>query len=169
MLLYAAPVVLALAVWWASTGAVLRAGGLQAAGRRPVLVGATLVLALALGLVAGSRGEAGVTEVCLGFTGAVLAWGWIETTFLTGVLTGPDRTACPPGLRGLARLSRAVGAVLYHDLAILAGAGLVAALAGGAGTSAGGRSTSSSGCPTGRRTSCRRTWPTSRAIFAIDR
>lgn len=139
MLLYAGSVLYVLAVWWASTGAVLRAGSLRAAAaRRFVLGGASVVLALAFGLVVASRGEAGVTEVCLGFTGAVLAWGWIETSFLTGFLTGPDRTACPPGLQGLPRLSRAVGAVLYHDLAILLGVGLVAALAGGAGTAAGG-------------------------------
>lgn len=137
MLLYAAPVVGAIALWWVSTGVVLRAGGLPARARRPVLVGATLVLALALAGVWATR-DRGVGEVYAGFTGAVLVWGWIEVGFLTGALTGPQRAPCPPGLAGSRRLWRAIGVVLYHDLAILAGAVLVVALAGGAGTTAGG-------------------------------
>lgn len=137
MLLHAAPVVGALALWWLSTGVVLRAGGLPRRATRPVLLAATLVLALALACIWATR-DRGIGEVYLGFTGAVLAWGWIEVGFLTGALTGPQRAPCPPGLTGSRRLARAVGVVLYHDLAILAGAVLVAALAGGAGTTAGG-------------------------------
>lgn len=137
-MLHAGTIFCTLAVWWASTGVVLRAGGLPHGARRPVLAGAVLALAIGLGLVVASRGEGGVAEVALGFTGAVLAWGFIETGFLTGSLTGPQRAACPPGLAGSRRLSRAIGVVLYHDLAILAGAVLVPALAGGVGTTAGG-------------------------------
>lgn len=137
MLLYAGPVLYALALWWASTGAVLRAGGLPRRVRGLILVGATLALVPALALV-GTVRDRGVGEVYLGFTAALVAWGWIETGFVTGVVTGPQRAACPPGLAGWRRLSRAVGVVLYHDLAILAGAVLVAALSGGPGTTAGG-------------------------------
>ena len=52
-------------------------------------------------------------------------------SFLTGWITGPRKTPCEPGSRGWARFLAALGAVLWHELAILAGAALIAALTWG--------------------------------------
>jgi len=53
------------------------------------------------------------------FTLALLLWGWLELTYLTGWITGPHQTPCPPlaGLRE--RLRRGLATCLYHELAAL--------------------------------------------------
>jgi putative photosynthetic complex assembly protein 2 len=56
------------------------------------------------------------------FTCALLVWGWHELSFLTGWITGPRRAPARPA-RGLARFVQAVQAILWHELAILAGRG----------------------------------------------
>ena len=61
----------------------------------------------------------------LAFTSALLVWGWVELSFLTGWLTGPRKTPLEPGSRGWPRFLAALGAVLWHELAILAAAALV--------------------------------------------
>ena len=60
-----------------------------------------------------------------------MVWGWTEVSFLTGWITGPRRTASPPGTRGLTRLGHAVAAIIYHELAILAGFVVVLAISWG--------------------------------------
>lgn len=124
---------LALAVWWSSTGAILlavrradRAGGvahgMTAACAVPLLV-------LGAALVAGSAGGSGLGHVYAGFLGAVAVWGWIELAFLLGVVTGPESRPATPGLAGWARFARAWGTVAHHELALLAGLLGVALLA----------------------------------------
>ncbi|MBP6676555.1 MAG: DUF3623 domain-containing protein, partial [Vitreoscilla sp.] len=50
--------------------------------------------------------------------------------FLLGVVTGPRRTACPPGARGWRRFELALQAVLHHELALIVLAVAVAACVG---------------------------------------
>lgn len=116
----------ALFVWWFSTGAILfavrradRSGGHVWA----VLAGLPLLVfgAVAVWL---SLGWYDVMGVYLGFLGALAVWGWIELAFLAGVVTGPVREDCPPGLQGSARFFRAFGTVAYHEL-VLAGGVLI--------------------------------------------
>jgi putative photosynthetic complex assembly protein 2 len=117
------PVTLALAaifVWWFSTGAILlavrradrRAGGAHV---RAVLAGLPL-LVLGCAAVALSLGDSGVMGVYSGFLGALAIWGWIELAFLAGVVAGPMRAPCPPGLTGLPRFQRAWATVAHHEL-----------------------------------------------------
>jgi putative photosynthetic complex assembly protein 2 len=115
----------ALFAWWFSTGAILivvrradRAGG-AAHGR--ALLYATPVLALGLAGLTMSAHASGTHVVWGGFASALAIWGWIELAFLSGVVTGPERRPCPPGLGGVARFVRAWRTVSHHELALLTG------------------------------------------------
>ncbi len=110
-------------VWWFSTGAILvavrRADRL---GRHGMTVFAGLpLLALGVWAVAASLADASVAGVYLGFAGALAIWGWVELAFLAGVITGPMRDDCPSGLSGRDRFFRAFQTVAYHELALVLG------------------------------------------------
>jgi putative photosynthetic complex assembly protein 2 len=92
------------------------------------LAAATALLAPALYGLVRSAGETTVEGAYAAFACAVIVWGWIELSFLTGVLTGPRRQACPAGCRGARHFVHGVQALLYHELALLAGVAVVLAL-----------------------------------------
>ncbi|SEK95284.1 putative photosynthetic complex assembly protein 2 [Roseovarius nanhaiticus] len=125
----------ALFVWWFSTGAILIAvrradrGG-PGAHLMNTLLGLPL-LVLGLALVSTTSGGGGIAPAYAGFLGALAIWGWIELAFLSGVITGPERRGCPPGLAPGARFMRAWWTVAYHELALLAGLVIVAVLSYG--------------------------------------
>jgi putative photosynthetic complex assembly protein 2 len=81
----------------------------------------------ALAGLAWSAGEATATGSFVGFTAALAVWGWNELGFLLGLVTGPRREPLAPGSGGGARLSQAIQAILYHELAIAVSAALVLA------------------------------------------
>ena len=128
----AIPVAYALLVWWFSTGIILYVIGLP---RRTYPVstltaGALLVAALWV-LAAGGQGTA-AWDAYVAFTGALIIWGFVEVTFLTGYVTGSRTTPCPVGCSNWQRARYATEAIIYHELALLAaGAGVVAASWGG--------------------------------------
>ena len=126
---------LAIFAWWFATGAILvavrRADRLGSHGMT-VFAGLPL-LALGVWAVAVSLANASVQGVYLGFFGALAVWGWIELAFLTGVIAGPLRDDCPPGLAGADRFARAFQTLAYHELALVLGLwGLVVASDGAA-------------------------------------
>ena len=97
--------------------------------RRPIgwiVAIATLLLVAAVAAVAATRDTMSPGAMYAGFTAAIVAWGWVEVLFLTGVVTGPRRTPCPPGASGLARVGHAIEAILYHEIALLGVGGLIA-------------------------------------------
>ncbi len=59
------------------------------------------------------------------FSCGLLIWAWQEMAFLMGFITGPQRERCPEGCTGWPRFVLALRTILYHELAILAGAALV--------------------------------------------
>jgi len=127
----------ALFVWWFATGAILiavrradRKGG-EAHVMNTVLGIPLLVFGLAM--VGVSAGDPGIMAVYGGFLGALAIWGWIELAFLSGVITGPERRACPAGLAPGARFVRAWWTVAHHEMLLLAGLSVVAALSFGQG------------------------------------
>jgi hypothetical protein len=104
-----------------------RGGAWQGAARRGAAVGA------------GRGGDHHLARRCravgrlCGFPRALAIWGWIEMAFLTGIIAGPERRECPPGLEGSARFARAWSTVSHHEVALLAGLVLiVVATTGGA-------------------------------------
>ncbi|MBI1417136.1 MAG: DUF3623 family protein [Limimaricola sp.] len=125
----------ALFVWWFSTGTIMLVvrwadRGDGAAHRRAVLLALPM---LALGVLATgvSLWMPTFLGAYLGFTGALAIWGWIEMAFLAGIVTGPLRDDCPPGLNGLARFQRGWSTVAHHELLLTVGLlGLVLASTG---------------------------------------
>ncbi len=127
---------MALFVWWFSTGAILCAvrhadRGHPAAHGRNVLFGLPMLVLGMFGF-AWSLGRADVTGAYAGFLSAISVWGWIELTFLSGVVTGPSRLACPPGSEGWDRLKRAWATVAWHELTLLAALVLMVQASAGA-------------------------------------
>ena len=127
----------ALLVWWSATGAILLAVrwadrvGDPAHGVTALC--AVPLLALGIAMVTMSADGADLIHVYGAFLGALAVWGWIELAFLLGIVAGPERRGAPAGLRGWPRFARAWRTVAHHELALLAGFVLVAALAQGAG------------------------------------
>ena len=115
----ALPVLYTLFAWWFSTGVILYLDGLPPRTFPLTLQGATVVLGAALYALVHTRNDTSVAGAYCAFTCALLVWAWQEVAFLLGVVTGPRRTACPPGATGWRRTGYAVQAVLYHELALI--------------------------------------------------
>ncbi|MEY4983779.1 MAG: hypothetical protein RIR62_2045, partial [Pseudomonadota bacterium] len=114
----------ALFIWWFATGAILwRVTRADLQGRDAHLWSVLLGLPLLLGGFAGlaaTRDDATVQAVYIAFLSALAIWGWIELAFLSGIITGPNRQPCPDGTPLPRRLWRAVGTILWHEMALLA-------------------------------------------------
>jgi putative photosynthetic complex assembly protein 2 len=104
-------------LWWFGTGVALLLGR---ASRGRALGGATALALAALWAIGATAGETSLRAAVVGFTGAIVLWGWHEVTFLTGVLTGPRRTPCPLGARGWRRFALAAETLIHHELALAA-------------------------------------------------
>ena len=110
----------ALFVWWFSTGVILLA--VRMADRRGPRTHRTLALAtlplFGLGLwgYAATLTMEGVLGVHLAFVSVILIWGWVELAFLTGTITGPMRQPCPRGVPEWERFIRAWGTIAYHEM-----------------------------------------------------
>lgn len=110
----------ALFVWWFSTGAILLVvRHADRAGRRArmMVTGAALPL-LAVGIWGYERSLGGTsTGAAYGaFLSALAIWGWVELAFLTGVISGPNPYPCPKGLPEWERFIRAWGTIAYHEI-----------------------------------------------------
>lgn len=119
-------------LWWFSTGLIIYLDGLRRETFGWTMLGATVLLLAALAGLHALAWDRSAAGAWLGFLCGVLCWAWIELAFLTGLVTGPRRTACPPSLTGFGRLRAAVAVVLWHELAILGLGAAVVALTWGA-------------------------------------
>ncbi|MGY3447832.1 putative photosynthetic complex assembly protein PuhE [Bradyrhizobium sp. USDA 4353] len=119
-------------VWWFSTGAVLALVGLAA--RHPAAfkwgTAAAFVAALS-GVVVSSQAADDANAYCA-FTCAILLWGTVEMSLLAGWITGPRPEPCPRDCTPASRVGFALQAIAYHELALIATAGLVFAVTSGA-------------------------------------
>lgn len=125
---YGLPALFTLLLWWASTGLIIYLDGLRRETFRWTMLGATSLLCVALAGLHALAWEVGPMGAWLGFICGVLCWAWIEIAFLTGVLTGPRRTAIAPHVRGWARFRAALAALLWHEIAIVVMAGVIVAV-----------------------------------------
>jgi putative photosynthetic complex assembly protein 2 len=120
----------ALFLWWASTGAILwrvRYADNQGADLHlwSALLGLPLLLGGFLGVDATIH-DGSVRGAYLAFLSALAIWGWLELAFLSGVVTGPNRSPCPPDASEWQRFLRSVGTIAWHEAALI---GMLAALA----------------------------------------
>jgi putative photosynthetic complex assembly protein 2 len=124
MLNIAAAVVVALSIWWVSTGLILILDGLPRRTYPISMVGATALLGMALFGVSYVQNDVSPFGAYVGFGCGIGVWAWLEMSFLMGFVTGPRRHGCVPHCRGWRHFLHAIQAILYHELAII-GAGLL--------------------------------------------
>jgi putative photosynthetic complex assembly protein 2 len=129
---YGLPALYAMFVWWFTTGAILFLDGLPKRTYGWSMLSVTVLALLALIGLDHSCESATVTGAFCAFTCAIVLWGWVETSFLLGFVTGPRTRASPPGASDGQRFIHAVGAIAYHELAIVGTAALIVALTNGA-------------------------------------
>ncbi|MBK6852313.1 MAG: DUF3623 domain-containing protein [Burkholderiales bacterium] len=113
------PVLFALLIWWLSTGFILYLDGLPRSTFPATMTMATITLGAALWGLVGTRADTGASGGYCAFTCALLVWAWQEIAFLLGIVTGPRREPCPPGVQGRQRTWLAFQTVLHHELALL--------------------------------------------------
>ncbi len=109
----------AIFIWWFSTGIVIL---LNRMSRTAITMSLVISSALGIGALAGlahTAQQTGVTGAYCAFTCALLAWGWNELSFLTGWITGPQKTAIPKSTMGWPRFTASFNAVVWHELVIL--------------------------------------------------
>ena len=120
-------------VWWFSTGAILLLLRLPLRARPWAMAAFGGVTLLCVWGLAATRSNTSVAGAWAGFTYGVVIWGFLETSFLFGYVTGPRRAAQSAGARGLLRFREAFDTLSHHELAILAvGIGLMALTSGAA-------------------------------------
>lgn len=114
----------ALFIWWFSTGAILFV--VKLADRRGTRAGRVATL-LALPLLFGGIYGIWVTSqantagsVYHAFLSALAIWGWIEIAFLTGTIAGPNTHVCPDPVPEWERFIRAWGTIAYHEILLVA-------------------------------------------------
>jgi putative photosynthetic complex assembly protein 2 len=121
------PILFAIFIWWFSTGVVLLLNGMRRTSFRWSLSISSLLAVTALYGLQHTAGTLSVVNAYCAFTCALLVWGWHELTFLTGWLTGPRQQPCTAA-SGWPRFNQAVAAILWHELGILAGGVVIAAI-----------------------------------------
>lgn len=114
-----------IAAWWCTTGAILYLGRRPRATYPMTLMTATALLVVASLLLRLSSHSSGAVGACVGFGATLMVWGWLEMSFLLGAITGPRKSAWTRLGTNRERLRQAIGAILYHELATVAGAALV--------------------------------------------
>ncbi len=129
-------ILFALFLWWFSTGAILfavtRPRGTGSSAYLRMVVFAVPVLILGCVGIQASLADTSVRGAYMGFTSALLVWGWFEMAFLAGVITGPDVRPSAPDLPPWERFLRAWGAIAYSEMALLLSALLITILSVGA-------------------------------------
>ncbi|MEE4298599.1 MAG: putative photosynthetic complex assembly protein PuhE [Pseudomonadales bacterium] len=114
------PLVATLLFWWGSTALILYLATRGGMGRRAMWP-ASVLGAFALAGLIGTRDETTALAAYCSFSCGLVLWGWIELSYLTGMLTGPRRAQveCPEGASEGERFLRGIGTSLYHELAVM--------------------------------------------------
>ena len=126
------PILVALGAWWLSTVVIIYRAGMPAASYRRTLGWATVGLLLGAVLIGASRADVSPAGAYLAFVGALAVWAWHEVSYLFGFVSGPRPEECPPDCRGWRRFVLGVKTCIYHELAVIATAAIIAAATWGA-------------------------------------
>lgn len=119
---------IAVSIWWLLTAIGLRVNRGSTQTMRYAMVLISMVALIAVVGVAVFAQQQGVVASYGGFICAMLIWAWHELSYYSGSVTGPRPEACPAGVSTWQRFCRGVGASLYHELAIVGTAILLAVL-----------------------------------------
>ncbi len=114
----------ALFVWWFSTGLILmmvkRADQNGPTARQNATLASVPLLAAGILGFWWSLPEENLLGVYIAFLSALAIWGWIEISFLTGVITGPSRASSKGATSQGDRFWQAFATVAYHELLLAA-------------------------------------------------
>ena len=113
------PILFALLLWWASTGAVLFLVGLPRTTFRWSMIGGTGLAVVSFAGLLALRDVVTPWSAYLAFTCGLGLWAWHEMSFLFGFVTGPRRVSSAADARGWRRFRHALQTLLYHEIAIL--------------------------------------------------
>jgi len=111
---------IAIFLWWVTTGAILFAVTTLAQQRFALTAAAGVLLCGGLFTLHLSAEDVSTAGAYLSFLAALATWGAVEISFLGGLITGPNRKALPSELTGLPRFWSATRVVLWHEIFILA-------------------------------------------------
>jgi len=106
--------------WWLGTGIILWLNHLPRHTLRWSLAAATALLLLALAALPSLSQDTSGRGLALAFVAALVIWGWLELSYLSGLVTGPRRGPCPPAASTWQRFCLGVQTTLYHELLMLA-------------------------------------------------
>lgn len=109
-------------LWWLGTGLILKLSTLPARTFGWSLFAGSLMLAASLYGIMKTAQMTSAFGAYLSFLSAVGIWGWLEMSFLMGLITGPRDAPCPVDAQGWRRFRLALETLLYHELAILGAA-----------------------------------------------
>lgn len=114
---------IALFLWWFSTGAILmvvkRADQHGLRARKLAVLWSTPMLVFGVWGYLFSLPDATVLGAYIAFLSALAIWGWIELAFLAGIVTGPIRKACPQDAPEWERFLRAWGTIAFHEMLLV--------------------------------------------------
>lgn len=119
------PALVVLLAWFGSTGVVAwlanrgKATFARSIGWAGFAAGICLCVVVFVGHGHGAGGPQ-PSDAYISFGAALVIWGWLELTFLTGIVAGPRRIVSDPKARGWQRFVDAAATLIYHELAIAA-------------------------------------------------
>jgi putative photosynthetic complex assembly protein 2 len=117
---YLIPIVSVVLIWWASTGAVLwLARGLDRQMNVRLII-MTVLCGMGFAGVVISTAHHTQASVYLAFISAILIWGWVEFTLLSGMITGSTNEVCPEDISEFERFKLAFKTIEHHEYALVA-------------------------------------------------
>ncbi|MFK7885460.1 MAG: putative photosynthetic complex assembly protein PuhE [Gammaproteobacteria bacterium] len=122
------PIIVAIALWWGFTVAMLYRTGLPEASFPRTLTIATVLAFAGLVVIARTAEMSTTLGAYAAFAGALLVWSWHEISYFLGFVTGPRPERCPDDCSTGRRFVLGVQASLYHELAIVATGALLCML-----------------------------------------
>jgi putative photosynthetic complex assembly protein 2 len=111
---------IAIFLWWLTTGAILFVVSRLASHHLALGAASASLLVAGLLTLQATAEDVSTAGAYLSFLAALAIWGAVEISFLGGLITGPNRTTLPEQFTGLRRFWSATRVVLWHELFILA-------------------------------------------------
>ncbi|MCW6507313.1 putative photosynthetic complex assembly protein PuhE [Lichenifustis flavocetrariae] len=128
MIFYGLPVAFTLFLWWSSTGAIFFLDSRPTHTFRWSMAGATAIMAGAVYALTQTSRDVSIGGAYIGFAIGLALWGWLEIGYYMGFMMGPRREPSPDGCSGWRHFFNAAATTLYHELAALALAAMIAAV-----------------------------------------
>ena len=112
------PILVAVLVWWVSTGILIWLVGRSEPARMAAAVGLSLIVVGATFAVVELRENSSVLGIYAGFLVGIAMWAWHEAMLLFGYISGPRRSDCPTGLNSWERFKVSTQTVIHHEVLI---------------------------------------------------